>query len=179
MSGADSAQGTDVTTESGCDLTKSPMEFNVAIPQARPIRERVASVRATHPKIRKRSGKAWAILKKNSARHAPPTTLNVIGLFIRDTCRRAHLAPQNKACPAASRSAQAIRTRQKETELQCRAWRKDMRPRRFQGLSVSFQPGNNPLPLIATWELDSPDDADGAQPVFPPAQITFRGEKPG
>jgi hypothetical protein len=58
MSGADSAQGTDVTTKSGFDLTKSPIESNVAIPQARPIRERVASVRATHPKIRKRSGKA-------------------------------------------------------------------------------------------------------------------------
>ena len=58
------------------------MELNVEIPQAAWIRERVASVRATHPEIRKRSGKARAILKKNSARHAPPTMPNVIGLFI-------------------------------------------------------------------------------------------------
>src|SRR5258708_34074214 len=118
MTGDESTQGTDVTTKSGFDLTKSPIELNVAIPQARPIRERVASVRATHPTIRKRSGRAWAILKKNSARHAPPTMPIVIGLFIKDTCRLAHLPLQNKACPPASRSAQATRTHQKENEPQ-------------------------------------------------------------
>src|SRR5258708_891311 len=179
MTGADSAQGTDVTTKSGFDLTKSPMELNVAIPQARPIRERVASVRATHPTIRKRSGKAWAILKKNSARHAPPTMPNVIGLFIRDTCRLAHLPPLNKAFPAASRSAQAMRTQQEENELQRHAGRKNMRPRRSQGLSMSFPVRNNPGPLIATSELGFPDDADGGKQVVPRALTTFRGEKPG
>src|SRR6202011_5096723 len=161
------AQGTDVTTKSGFELTRPSGVLNVGIPHAVSIRDRVDCVRATHPTIRKRSGKAWAILKKNSARHAPPTMPNVIGLFIRDTCRLAHLPPLNKACPAASRSAQAMRTQQKENELQRHAWRKHMQPRRFQGLSMSFPVRNNPVPLIATSELGFPDDADGGKPVVP------------
>src|SRR6202022_5072062 len=83
------AQGTDVTTKSGFELTRPSGVLNVGIPHAVSVRDRVDCVRATHPEIRKRSGKAWAILKKNSSRHAPPTIPNVIGLFIRDTC---HLA---------------------------------------------------------------------------------------
>src|SRR5258708_3173850 len=178
MTGADAAQGTDVTTKSGFDLTRPSMVLNVAIPQSVWIRERVASVRAARPEIRKRSGRAWAIRKKNSARHAPPTMPNVIGLVIRDTRHLAHLAPVNKACPAASRSAQATRTHQKENELQHHAWRKDRLPRRFQGLLTSFPARNNPVPLIATSELDYQDDADEARRVVPRAQTTFRGEKP-
>src|SRR4051794_29742227 len=109
MAGADTAQGTDVTTKSGFELTRSSMVLNVAIPQAASICERVTSVRVTHPEIRKRSGKAWAILKKNSARHAPPTMPNVIGLFIRNTCHLVHLlaACARLSCRIRSRGAQS------------------------------------------------------------------------
>src|SRR5260370_4756453 len=93
MTGADPAQGTDVTTKSGFDLTRPSMALNVAIPQSVWIRARVASVRAAHPEIRKRSGRAWAIRTKNSTRHAAPTMPDEIRLVIRDTLPLAHLHP--------------------------------------------------------------------------------------